>query len=105
MALHYKPDSIHAIREKENPNSKDLLKIITYGEDMPQVESGIAERCLYLCVKAVDEEGKPSAIEFCDCHGNVYPTTAAAIIEAVNGAMPKANFSFDPATGTLNITL
>lgn len=83
MALHYKPDSIHAIREKENPNSKDLLKIIPYGEDMPQVESGIAERCLYLCVKEVDEDGNPTAIEFCDCHGNVYPTTAKSVIDSI----------------------
>lgn len=105
MALHYKPDSIKELREKENPNSKDLLKIIPYGEEMPQGESGVAERSLYLCIKEVDENGNPTAIEFCDCHGNVYPTTPAAIVAAVNGAMPKTNFSFDPDTGTLAITL
>lgn len=105
MALHYKQDSIKELREKESPNSKDLLKIIPYGEDMPQGDSGFSAHCLYLCIKEVDENGNPTAIEFCDCHGNVYPTTPAAIVEAVNGAMPKTNFSFDPDTGTLAITL
>lgn len=90
MALHYKPDSIHAIREKESSYTKDLLKIIPYGEDMPQGESGIAERCLYLCVKEVDKDGKPTAIEFCDCHGNVYPATTQAVLDALHSAANAA---------------
>lgn len=96
MSLRHKEDSISLIRDKESINSKDRVKIIPYGEEPPLGETDVNRPCLFMCIKEVDAEGQPTAIEFRDCHGHVYPASSPELLKYLSGA--PLNYSGTPVS-------